>query len=124
MVRVGKEVSVAGIEHNDLYVVTLFATQKENTVELGVISQPEQQRLMQFLNHLIKWYKLNRDGEIDVLIRKHLDAVEVCVLCVCDCRARWTRRAATCTSSTRRFVDRWRVSCCASRCSPRGSASR
>ena len=76
VVLIGDPFKDSGVERNTLYGVKLFTMEEEKAVDLAVISPPEQQRLMQFLNLLIKWYKLN-SKEIQELHAKYVVPDEV-----------------------------------------------
>ena len=71
VVLIGDPFKDGGVERNTLYGVKLFTMEEEKAVDLAVISPPEQQRLKQFLNLLIKWYKLN-SKEIQELHAKYV----------------------------------------------------
>ncbi|KAK8807993.1 hypothetical protein WA588_006478, partial [Blastocystis sp. NMH] len=71
VVLIGDPFRDGGVERNTLYGVKLFTMEEEKAVDLAVISPPEQQRLKQFLNLLIKWYKLN-SKEIQELHAKYV----------------------------------------------------
>ena len=81
VVLIGDPFKDGGVERNTLYGVKLFTMEEEKAVDLAVISPPEQQRLMQFLNLLIKWYKLN-SKEIQELHAKYVVPDEVGLACL------------------------------------------
>ena len=83
--------------------MTLYTVDKADSLELAVISRPEQQRLMHFLNTLVNWYKLNHEGEINTLMCRYLVTAEVRVILSLIVRVRLMKIMRRNISSVRRF---------------------